>query len=538
MFTPSSYQLAIFDFVQHGQGHGVVDAVPGAGKTSTLVEAAKLLPLNCKAIFLAFNKHIAAELGKKLAASNSPMEASTIHSLGMQALRGLGKRLSIQERKYHTIARAYLESERAYDYTLLTQFKKLIAFAQMTLVDASSEESLLQIIDHYDLELSQHDREWPIIRRGVKLVLDKGIEQAQTFGSIDFNDMVWLPNMLHLAPAKADWIFVDESQDLNAAQLALVMQSVHGSGRFLFVGDKRQSLYGFCGADTRSIDTIIERIHATVLPLSICYRCPKSHVHLCADIFPGIESAPWAKEGTINTIASEKLEEYVHPGDLIICRTTAPLVETCLSLLRAGVRAKVRGRDIGANFITLLNKLKKRPSFHFERFTEVVSEYRLEQAILIGVGKDADMKLAKLDDKVDTILALHGAYLDALSHPNQGDLDGFQAYIDRFFSDEQGRMVVLSTVHKAKGLEEERVFILKPDLMPHPKARMGWQLEQEYNIQYVAYSRAKAQLFFVQENVPADVSNSPPGNQSPDHRHRKAATTSIEQETSTSKTAL
>ena len=507
MFTPSSYQLAIFDFVQHGQGHGVVDACPGSGKTSTLIEAAKLLPPTCKAIFLAFNKHIAAELGKKLSESNSPMEASTIHSLGMQALRGLGKRLWIQERKYHTIARAYLESERAYDYTLLTQFKKLIAFTQMTLANPASEDNLLQIIDHYDLELSAHDVEWPILRRGVKLILDKGIEQVQTFGSLDFNDMVWLPNVLHLTPAKADVVFIDEAQDLNAAQLGLVMQSVNGKGRLLFIGDRRQSIYGFSGADTQSIQTIIEHTQATVLPLSICYRCPKSHVRMCAEIFPGIEPAPWAKEGTISTIASDKLEEYVHPGDLIICRTTAPLVETCLSLLRAGARAKVRGRDIGANFITLLNKLKKRSSFHFERFTEVVSEYRLEQAILIGVGKDADMKLAKLDDKIDTIMALHGAYLDTLSHPNQGDLEGFQAYIDTFFSDEQGRMIVLSTVHKAKGLEEERVFILKPDLMPHPKARMGWQLEQEYNLKYVACSRAKAELFFVQENVPAGASN-------------------------------
>ena len=503
MFQPSRYQLAIFNFVKNGQGHGLVDAVPGSGKTTSLIEAATFLPPNCKAIFLVFNKHIAVELGKKLAASNSPMEASTIHSLGMQALRGLGKRLSIQEKKYQTIARTYLESKGAYDYTLLTQFKKLISFAQMTLVNASSEESLLQIIDHYDLELSPYDIEWPILRRGVRHVLDKGIEQAHTFGSIDFNDIVWLPSILNLAPAKADFLFVDECQDLNAAQLALVMKSVNGSGRLLFIGDRRQSVYGFAGADTQSVQTIIERTNATVLPLSICYRCPKRHVELCAEIFPGIESAPWAKEGTVSTIVADRLEEYVQPGDLIICRTTAPLVETCLSLLRAGVRAKVRGRDIGANFITLINKLKKQPAFRFERFTEILLEYRQQQAILIGVGKDADMKLANLDDKVDTILALHGAYLDTLSHAHQADMEGFQSYINTFFSDEHGRMVVLSTVHKAKGLEEERVFILKPDLMPHPKAKPGWQLEQEYNIKYVAYSRAKADLFIVQEKTPA-----------------------------------
>jgi DNA helicase II / ATP-dependent DNA helicase PcrA len=88
-------------------------------------------------------------------------------------------------------------------------------------------------------------------------------------------------------------------------------------------------------------------------------------------------------------------------------------------------------------------------------------------------------------------------------------MDGFQAYIDHFFSDDQGRMVVLSTVHKAKGLEEERVFILKPEIMPHPKARMGWQLEQEYNLKYVAYSRSKGEMFFVQDAAPSGVSHTP-----------------------------
>ena len=499
--VPSPYQSAIFEFVRSGTGHGLVDAVPGSGKTTTLVEAAKLIPPGCRAIFLAFNKHIAAELGKQLLASQSPMEASTIHSLGMQALRGLGKRLSVQERKYHMLAKAYLESERAYDYALLTQYKKLIAFTQMTLADATSEEQLLALIDHYGLELSPYDEEWPLLRHGVKLILEKGIEQARTFGSIDFNDMVWLPSVLGLAPAQADWLFVDECQDLNAAQLALVTQSVHGHGRLLFVGDKRQSLYGFAGADTQSVNTIIKRTEAHVLPLSICYRCPKSHVALCADIFPGIEAAPWAKSGTITSITEEHLEQHVHPGDLIICRTTAPLVETCLSLLRAGVRAKVRGRDIGANFITLLNKLKKQPAFQFVRFVDVLLDYRQQQALLIGIGKDAEMKIAHLDDKVDTILALHSAYLDTLASPSLATLPGFQDYIDNFFSDERGRMVVLSTVHKAKGLEEERVFVLRPDLMPHPKAKGGWQMEQENNIRYVAYSRAKDALFLVQHHA-------------------------------------
>ena len=41
--TPSAFQAAIFDFVLHGQGDGLINAVAGAGKTWTLLQAARIL---------------------------------------------------------------------------------------------------------------------------------------------------------------------------------------------------------------------------------------------------------------------------------------------------------------------------------------------------------------------------------------------------------------------------------------------------------------------------------------------------------------
>src|SRR5262249_55889188 len=57
--------------------------------------------------------------------------------------------------------------------------------------------------------------------------------------------------------------------------------------------------------------------------------------------------------------------------------------------------------------------------------------------------------------------------------------------------------LIFSTVHKAKGLEFDTVYILKSELMPHPAAKRGWQLDQEYNIIYVALTRAKQRLYFL-----------------------------------------
>ncbi len=55
----------------------------------------------------------------------------------------------------------------------------------------------------------------------------------------------------------------------------------------------------------------------------------------------------------------------------------------------------------------------------------------------------------------------------------------------------------LSTVHRAKGLEAQRVWVLRPDLMPHPMARQDWAVEQERNLIYVAVTRAIGELYWV-----------------------------------------
>jgi superfamily I DNA/RNA helicase len=101
-FVPSHYQSDIFDFIANGDGDAVVDAVPGSGKTSTCVEGAKYLRSN-RALFLAFNRHIAHELNQRLVG----MKTQTIHSLGMSALRPLGNP-QVEQFKYSNLIQRYL----------------------------------------------------------------------------------------------------------------------------------------------------------------------------------------------------------------------------------------------------------------------------------------------------------------------------------------------------------------------------------------------------------------------------------------------
>src|SRR5919107_276888 len=82
-FAPSPFQQEIFHFVVAGTGDGLIAAAADAGKTSTLVECAQLMRAD-KTLFLAFNRHIAQELQRRLA--NTAVDVLTVHGWGYAPL--------------------------------------------------------------------------------------------------------------------------------------------------------------------------------------------------------------------------------------------------------------------------------------------------------------------------------------------------------------------------------------------------------------------------------------------------------------------
>ena len=96
-----------------------------------------------------------------------------------------------------------------------------------------------------------------------------GEDLAREEGSFDFTDMIWLPVrwQLHTRPwfRAYPYLFVDECQDLNQAQLTLALMLAGQTkgytrkpGRILFVGDPFQAIMGFAGADCDSYSNIVE----------------------------------------------------------------------------------------------------------------------------------------------------------------------------------------------------------------------------------------------------------------------------------------
>lgn len=518
-FKPSHYQEAVFFWVTNGRGDAVLQAVAGSGKTSTLVEASKLLH-SSRATFLAFNNHIVRELQERLGKS---MSCKTIHSVGMGAVRRhLGKAV-VDEEKYNDIAKPYAaeiaddlkreyqlkmrqwarsrdeddveEPEEPPNVGIITrQLQQLAHYTRVTLTAVQDFEEVEEMVNHFnclDDSLSLKMLHYPlqsILREGERIAADRGI--------IDYDDMLWLPWKWNLIPYQVGWVFCDEAQDFSPAILDLVLKMRGRGGRILFVADPKQAIMGFAGALNDSVDQIIKRTNATVLPLSICYRCPSKHIELAQKLVPTIEARPGAPEGVVEHIPYEKVSSMVCEGDLVISRCTAPAVKLCIELIAKRIPARVRGRDIGRALTAIVKEVAGHPEFRFKEFNKFLQEYQRLRIDKLMQRKNSESQIQSLRDRIDGIQVCYEAF-------NCNSIGEFCQEIEDLFSDGRAS-VLLSTVHRAKGLEEHRVFILRPDQLPLRWAnQQDWEKEQEQNLVYVSLTRAKEALYFVTEDKPS-----------------------------------
>ena len=312
---------------------------------------------------------------------------------------------------------------------------------------------------------------------------------------IDYCDQIYFPNVKHMRCPQYDWVFIDECQDLNAAQRELFLKCVKPGGRFIAVGDPRQAIYGFSGADVESFNLLKAIPHTAKLPLSVCYRCDKTIIELAKTIVPQITWRDNAPDGIIDREA--KMAD-VKDGDMILCRVTAPLVDLCMKYIANGTKAYVKGKEIGTNLINLIKRTnRKRMSEAMERLErelgKIIGKIVTKQHCSEAEAKQSDMYQTYLD-KINAIQVLSEGLTTTDEVINR---------IESIFNNDSKNGICLSTIHKSKGLESDRVFIICEDkLYLKHCMQVEWMAEQERNLVYVAYTRAKHYLGFIQDFKP------------------------------------
>lgn len=491
--------------------------------------------------FVAFNKSIATELQQRVP---DGCDAMTMHSMGFHVVKqayGLTSGGINQYRVRDLTAEVlgYKDSFelRRYHPEFLNAVEKLVSLCKMNLIDPTSffrvgneNNSLQELVSHYDIDLNGGAAE---IFETVPKVLER-CKDVSRDRQLDFDDMVWLPVVLNLNVYRYDLLLVDEAQDLNRCQQQLAIKA---GRRLILCGDPKQGIYGFAGADSESMprmETLLleTKLGCKTLPLNVTRRCGRAIVREAQKIVPDFEAHETCSDGLVTKaylggpletidhalslgackgvdIGTDPIhrpigyECQIQDGDMVLCRVNAPLVSECFKFLRVGRKATIQGRDVGQGLISTIQKLIKHgpigpaepnPKLPDEIETLIVrlsdwlhKEERTENA----KRNPSDARLIALQDKHDCITCF------------TEDCETVKEVTDKIeavFNDNETDGIKLSSVHKAKGLEARRVFILQPEgaTMPHPMARSPWQREQEMNLLYVAITRARDELIYVQ----------------------------------------
>lgn len=496
----SKYQKDIFDYIEHGQGHLVVEAAAGSGKTFTLIKCLELIPNDKRILLTAFNKDIVNELKKKAKEFHN-VECKTLHGLGMlMVMKNVDEMSPIPEifkysSQFYSNPSAYTKINlfrlKKHDRkTYMDNVKKYVDFARYFL--CQTPKDLDEIEKAYEIETVADEKE----------VAMKLLEWGKTnLKTMDYTDMIWLPNVLNLKPIglQYDYIMVDECQDMNKAERELVLKCFKMGTRMVSVGDENQLIYQFSGSDKDSLNTLKNLPNTKCLPLSISYRCADSIVEYAQRIVPSIEKNDDHRAG--NVLEDVPLED-VKDGDMVLCRTNAPLVDLYNRYLKLGKKSYIVGKDIGSNMKTIIESMNMtevnwgniEKDGLFIRLYDDLFETRNKIMAESNVSKEDAINSRQFQDKLDMINAI-GAMANGIN-----SVDELLGKIDVVFPKKvQKEGIKLSTIHKSKGLECENVYIACKSLMPSKNATTKWEKRQERNLMYVAYTRAKNKLGFLDE---------------------------------------
>ena len=497
------------------QSHIIVEARAGTGKTSTMIAGLNLMFGNKpkfkgtdeqqaiwdemaaggkpdEIIFVAFNKSIQLELEQKVP---SGVTAKTLHGLGYSILAKNGYKIQAGSETTRYMVRDLLgyakgTSMSKEDYRDSMVVEKIVAILKNNLIGWSDEE-LEMVINENDVDVNGNK---PQVFNLVKQVMEKSLKLVKgKVNWISFDDMIWLPNVMELNYDKFDLMIVDECQDLNCSQQQMVLKMAK---RLILIGDSFQSIYGFRGADVKSMERMEEYLSATKvgvkkLTLTTTWRCPKSHVVNVNKYVADIKAADIAEEGIIEHSEADDLTAQAKIGDMVISRVNANLCAAAFRLIRNGTPCRILGRDYGANLISLVKKLDTDDKI--KTLVETLKTWRGEEEARINKAYTfPDKQLQLLAEKYQSLVYLTGG-LDTVTK--------LVDRIDSLFSSKltADKSVTLSTVHKAKGLESDNVFILGREKMPHPMAKKPWEKQQELNLIYVAETRSKHRLILVSE---------------------------------------
>lgn len=505
----SPQQQAFRDQLERDPSQSIVlNAVAGSGKTSTLI--ASLDVMKGSTVLLAFNKKIVVELEAKVSklapAVRLNTTIGTAHSLAFRAWKASGAKSRVEGGKINFLLKDFTKGKDSQHPLVKGRFliRQLVSYAKSSGIGLSSDyEFFPSVTDNFAWQalIDHHNMETELDSAGLsaqeciltaQLIMKQSLERLSI---IDFDDMIYLPLLHNCKFQQHQNVLIDEAQDINATRRELAFRMLKPGGRLIAVGDPHQAIYGFTGADAASLQNIQRRAKAIEMPLSVCWRCDQQIIQHAQQWVPHIESHDKEGKGDVSTLPFDKdFLDKLRDGDAVLCRLNKPNVSVAIGLLRRGRTARIEGRDLGAKLMSHARKAAP-DSPSLDQLLLALESYRAHQVDLL-IRADKELSAAMLEDELEALIVLIDRCLEQ-GKKSFSDLDWLQ---QELFQDDahKQRCILLSSIHKAKGLEWPRVYLLgRQDYMPFFKAEMDWELEQENNLIYVAVTRAEHELIEV-----------------------------------------
>lgn len=498
-FEASEYQAKIFENIEHGYGNMIINAAAGSSKTTTIVNAIKYIPEDKRILFVAFNTSTRDNI--KNVVTRKRTKITTFNGLGYGILIENGivdkeNKEAINENKYPNYIRE--------------NFEKLITDEEYLDDKEDTIKTLIELVNKSRYYMAFTDKQikkvGSIYNIYVDVALSTAVREVLKWGKeqnfIDYDDMIWMVNFLNL-PAKSnqfDWIFIDEAQDTSIAKQRLIEKCFKRGTRFAAVCDGFQQINVWCGATEKAIDNLKSIPNTKEYKLPISYRCPKKIVDLASRYSDNIIAAPNAKEGEI--IEDVSISDP-KGGDLVLCRKTAPIIELFMQYLSEGKNVHIKGgKDFTKEYNRLTSGIKAKtidialktktglfPTLYKNLFKEIDKLIKTNT-----MSEEEAFESDEIQEMIDNITAL-----EILSEGLK-TIDQLKERVKAIFeAKEENNAIELSTIHKAKGLEADNVYILKPSLLGPRKNDEDWKVKEENNLIYVAYTRAKSTLNFIKE---------------------------------------
>jgi DNA helicase-2/ATP-dependent DNA helicase PcrA len=485
----------------------------GTGKTTTItrriawqVATGAFTPQQIVAV--TFTQKAAGELGARLRALGvEGVRDSTFHSAALSLLRHFeGDPGRILNSKAILLRRIGNGLPGAYRFRPAGDLATEIEWAKNRRLTPETYRDGLR--DH---DLGEHEP--PIPLDLMHRVFREYERRKAAEGMLDFEDLLGRTARLleedgHARAAVHErWraFTVDEYQDVNLLQQSLLDLWLGERDELCAVGDDYQAIYGFTGASARWLLALPRRFpDAHVVKLERNYRSTPQVLELANRLVPRLGGSAKTLAATLEAGAEpvvgpgldvvaqvRRLHESGVPLDemAVLVRTNARTTEFEEAFHDAAIPfqgASLLARDAARQLLKALRG-RRGPA------GELVRELAVQQGLLAEVPD-------KLGEREQTRQA-DLARLVRLAEEFAGEVEEFVESLHERFGESAGRGVHLLTLHRAKGLEWQAVFL------PHVEEgelpiRRG-DVEEERRLFYVGLTRAKRHLLVTWDGKPS-----------------------------------